>query len=118
MYFAPGAISPENAEQRADLGKKADFWDVQVFDGPAPETINGRAAMLGEDLPEGEHRQCAYHLSCCAPFSQYINNHPSAIAIMCAIQSMIECIWGEALQVSWSSGVYCTQRLVMHMAHA
>jgi hypothetical protein len=46
MYFAPGAISPDNAEQRADLGKKADFWDVQVFDGPAPETINGRAAML------------------------------------------------------------------------
>lgn len=47
MFFEPGAISPENAEQRADLGKRADFWDMQVFDGPAPETINGRAAMLG-----------------------------------------------------------------------
>lgn len=46
MFFEPGAISPENAEQRADLGNKADLWDMQVFDGPAPETINGRAAML------------------------------------------------------------------------
>lgn len=46
MYFEPGAVSPEGAEQKADLGKKADFWDIQDFDGPAPETINGRAAML------------------------------------------------------------------------
>jgi hypothetical protein len=28
----------------------------QVFDGPAPETINGRLAMLGECT-----RQCATH---------------------------------------------------------
>lgn len=48
MYFPAGAVSPETAEMRADLGKKADFWDMQVFDGPAPETINGRASMLGE----------------------------------------------------------------------
>eukprot|EP00878_Enallax_costatus_P000414 GHUV01000504.1.p1 GENE.GHUV01000504.1~~GHUV01000504.1.p1 ORF type:complete len:222 (+),score=48.99 GHUV01000504.1:240-905(+) len=46
MYFEPGAISPQGAEQKADLGRKADFWDIQDFDGPAPETINGRAAML------------------------------------------------------------------------
>lgn len=48
MYFEPGAISPQGAEQKADLGKKADFWDMQDFDGPGPETINGRSAMLGE----------------------------------------------------------------------
>lgn len=43
-----GNISPANAERRADLGKS---WDnpqqIQAFDGPAPETINGRLAMLG-----------------------------------------------------------------------
>jgi hypothetical protein len=43
-----GNISPANAERRADLGNA---WDnpqqIQAFDGPAPETINGRLAMLG-----------------------------------------------------------------------
>jgi hypothetical protein len=43
-----GNLSPANAERRADLGDK---WDnpqqIQAFDGPAPETINGRLAMLG-----------------------------------------------------------------------
>uniref|UniRef100_A0A383W8P1 Chlorophyll a-b binding protein, chloroplastic n=1 Tax=Tetradesmus obliquus TaxID=3088 RepID=A0A383W8P1_TETOB len=46
MGFEPGSISKETAEMRADLGKQANFWDMQVFDGPAPETINGRASML------------------------------------------------------------------------
>jgi hypothetical protein len=31
---------------RADLGNATDFWQVQVFDGPGPETINSRLAMV------------------------------------------------------------------------
>lgn len=43
-----GNISPSNAERRANLGTE---WkspaELQAFDGPAPETINGRGAMFG-----------------------------------------------------------------------
>eukprot|EP00878_Enallax_costatus_P011241 GHUV01011738.1.p1 GENE.GHUV01011738.1~~GHUV01011738.1.p1 ORF type:complete len:144 (+),score=42.40 GHUV01011738.1:959-1390(+) len=36
------------ADIRADLGTSAtDINQLQTFDGPAPETINGRLAMLG-----------------------------------------------------------------------
>jgi hypothetical protein len=36
------------AEMRADLGNAAtDLSQLQAFDGPGPETINGRLAMLG-----------------------------------------------------------------------
>jgi len=43
-----GNISPQNAEKRADMGSNfSDPAAVQAFDGPAPETINGRLAMLG-----------------------------------------------------------------------
>jgi hypothetical protein len=43
-----GQFSPRTAEMRADLGKATtDLHVMQTFDGPAPETINGRLAMLG-----------------------------------------------------------------------
>ncbi|KAL0035380.1 hypothetical protein WJX77_003777 [Trebouxia sp. C0004] len=44
-----GNISNENAEKRADIGKTREPTpsEAQAFDGPAPETINGRLAMLG-----------------------------------------------------------------------
>ncbi|KAK9808432.1 hypothetical protein WJX73_004832 [Symbiochloris irregularis] len=44
----PGNISNENAEARADIGKTRppSFTEAQAFDGPAPETINGRLCML------------------------------------------------------------------------
>ena len=43
-----GNVSPRMAEMRADLGKgTTDLSELQSFDGPAPETINGRLAMLG-----------------------------------------------------------------------
>uniref|UniRef100_A0A383VMX0 Chlorophyll a-b binding protein, chloroplastic n=1 Tax=Tetradesmus obliquus TaxID=3088 RepID=A0A383VMX0_TETOB len=47
QYWPSSTISPESAEERADMGTAADFWQMQVFDGPAPETINGRMSMLG-----------------------------------------------------------------------
>jgi hypothetical protein len=31
---------------RADMGNAADFWQMQTFDGPGPETINSRLAMV------------------------------------------------------------------------
>lgn len=49
-------LSPRDAEMRADLGTQwkqqkgaaNDGWtEVQAFDGPGPETINSRLAMLG-----------------------------------------------------------------------
>ncbi|DBA82125.1 hypothetical protein WJX77_005557 [Trebouxia sp. C0004] len=45
----PGNISNENAERRADIGatRPPTLFEAQSFDGPAPETINGRLAMLG-----------------------------------------------------------------------
>lgn len=44
----PGNISPRLAEMRADMGTAVnDISIMQTFDGPAPETINGRLAMLG-----------------------------------------------------------------------
>jgi hypothetical protein len=42
-----GNISNENAERRADIPGKPTFTQAQAFDGPVPETINGRLAMLG-----------------------------------------------------------------------
>jgi hypothetical protein len=43
-----GDLSPKNAEMRANLGNAwVDANEVQAFDGPAPETINSRLAMLG-----------------------------------------------------------------------
>jgi hypothetical protein len=44
-----GEISNRNAEVRADIGqaRAPTFAEAQAFDGPAPETINGRLAMLG-----------------------------------------------------------------------
>lgn len=47
--IAPGNISNENAEKRADIGatRPPTLFEAQSFDGPAPETINGRLAMLG-----------------------------------------------------------------------
>jgi hypothetical protein len=33
MGFEPGSISKETAEMRADLGKQANFWDMQVGAG-------------------------------------------------------------------------------------
>jgi hypothetical protein len=35
-------VSPEIAERRANLGKDASLGQLQAFDGPAPETINGK----------------------------------------------------------------------------
>lgn len=40
-----GQFSPRTAEMRADLGKATtDLHVMQTFDGPAPETINGKLA--------------------------------------------------------------------------
>lgn len=51
IYWPSSEVSPRSAEMRADLGNAADFWQMQVFDGPAPETINGRLSMLGRWCP-------------------------------------------------------------------
>jgi hypothetical protein len=47
----PGNISPRMAEMRADLGTAAtDLSQYQAFDGPIPETVNGRyAASLSRE---------------------------------------------------------------------
>ncbi|KAK9842546.1 hypothetical protein WJX81_005342 [Elliptochloris bilobata] len=42
-----GNISNENAERRADMSGKPNFAEANAFDGPGPETINGRLAMIG-----------------------------------------------------------------------
>jgi len=45
-----GNITPEGAEKKADIGpsgRKPTLAEAQSFDGPAPETINNRLAMLG-----------------------------------------------------------------------
>lgn len=47
IYWPNSKISPDTAEMRADMGNAADFWQMQVFDGPGPETINSRLAMVG-----------------------------------------------------------------------
>jgi hypothetical protein len=39
-------VSPEIAERRADLGKDASLGQIQAFDGPAPETINGEVLRM------------------------------------------------------------------------
>lgn len=71
-------LSPRMAEMRADLGTQwkeqkgsaSDGWtEVQAFDGPAPETINNRLAMLGVVMGLGYEaytgmnlrQQCADH---------------------------------------------------------
>jgi len=42
-----GNISNENAERRADMSGKPNFAEANAFDGPGPETINSRLAMIG-----------------------------------------------------------------------
>jgi hypothetical protein len=43
QYREAGNISPHMAEMRADLGTAAtDLSQYQAFDGPIPETVNGR----------------------------------------------------------------------------
>lgn len=45
-----GNISNENAERRADMSGKPSFPEAQAFDGPAPETINGRLVRFTRGL--------------------------------------------------------------------
>lgn len=46
-----GQFSPRTAEMRADLGSAAtDLATMQTFDGPAPETINGKQGLLNQYL--------------------------------------------------------------------
>jgi hypothetical protein len=59
IYWPASRVSPESAEMRADLGNATDFWQAQTFDGPGPETINSRLAMVS----------CASHKF--APTGQY-----------------------------------------------
>jgi hypothetical protein len=49
LPYSDGEVSARMAEMRADLGSAIykDYHMAQTFDGPAPETINGRLAMLG-----------------------------------------------------------------------
>lgn len=43
-------MSPRVAEMRADLGTAAaDLSQLQTFDGPAPETINGESTRLSDE---------------------------------------------------------------------
>ncbi len=39
-------ISPRTADMKADMGNAADFWQMQSFDGPGPETINGERTCI------------------------------------------------------------------------
>lgn len=48
-----GNISNENAERRADMPGKPNFAEANAFDGPGPETINGRLV-----------RGCAEQVAC------------------------------------------------------
>lgn len=43
---AAGKFARPESERRPEMGN-TDFVSVMRFDGPAPETINGRLAMLG-----------------------------------------------------------------------
>lgn len=51
IYWPTFTVSPKSAEMRADMGNAADFWQMQTFDGPSPETINSRLAMVSDVLP-------------------------------------------------------------------
>jgi hypothetical protein len=44
-----GNVNNEGAEARANMGSERapTFQEAEAFDGPLPETINGRAAMIG-----------------------------------------------------------------------
>ncbi len=53
-------VSPEIAERRADLGKDASLGQMQAFDGPAPETINGerKSGTMGEGIDPSSPLAC------------------------------------------------------------
>ena len=62
-YREAGNISPRMAEMRADLGTAAtDLSQYQAFDGPIPETVNGRyaASLSKEQLTCWLHVCCVY----------------------------------------------------------
>jgi hypothetical protein len=55
-------VSPEIAERRANLGKDASLGQIQAFDGPAPETINGKEAIKDEHCLLHVTKPYAFHI--------------------------------------------------------
>jgi hypothetical protein len=75
-------VSPQIAEQRANLGTNAALGQLQAFDGPAPETINGRLCMLA--VPLALYWEAATGLD----ISRQVGDHPWAVLATFVIISL------------------------------
>lgn len=75
-------VSPQIAEKRADLGQNASLGQMQAFDGPAPETINGRLCMLAVPLALGWESATALDIG------RQVGDHPWAVLATFVIISL------------------------------
>ncbi|MEW5317660.1 MAG: hypothetical protein WDW38_008942 [Sanguina aurantia] len=99
-----GDISPRKAEMRADLGSAtSDLNQLQAFDGPAPETINGRSAMLGVLVA------LAYEFKTGMGVKQQIIDHPFLVIgsfVIIAIASYIPLSKGITRKEGYANGIW------------
>ncbi|MEW5317691.1 MAG: hypothetical protein WDW38_008973 [Sanguina aurantia] len=102
-----GDISPQKAEMRADMGSNwNDGGQMQAFDGPAPETINGRTAMLGVLIA------VLWELRTGMGLEQQIQDHPYAVVasfVIISIATYVPLLKGVTRKESYANGPWTAQ---------
>lgn len=97
-------ITPQNAEARADLGiSYSNIGELQAFDGPAPETINSRLAMLGVVIA------LAYEASTGMNIWEQVADHPWTVAMVFAvfmIASYVPILKGFTRKEAFANGLW------------
>jgi hypothetical protein len=97
-------LSPENAEKRADLGASfTNVGELQAFDGPAPETINSRLAMLGVVIA------LVYEARTGLGIREQIADHPFIVIgtfVLFSAASYIPILKGYTRKEAFSNGVW------------
>lgn len=99
-----GNISPEKAEKRADLGANwNDPAQIQAFDGPAPETINGRLSMLAVVIALG------YEWFTGLGIREQVGDHPVivlAVFVLISLASFIPITRGYTRKEAFANGIW------------
>lgn len=97
-------MTPTTANMRADLGMNySNIAELQAFDGPAPETINSRLAMLGV------LSAVAYEATTGLNIQQQVADHPWTVALVFAtfiIASYIPILKGYTRKEAFANGVW------------
>lgn len=114
VFRAPaGKISPRMAEMRADLGKAASdpavadyagpLQTLQAFDGPIPETFNGRLCMLAVPIALLEEWFTG------STMSQQVSAHPErivGISLLILIATCVPILRGYTRKEPYANSVW------------